>query len=296
MTDLAHQQPTDVEVADLLARSDLVPSAFRGKPANVYLALMMGRSVGLDPATSLQAITVVDGKPALSAAAMGALVRKAGHRLRVEGDDTHATAVLIRADDPEHEHRSVWTIDRARTAGLTGKGAWRTYPQAMLQARAISEVCRLAASDVLLGLAHSSDELADAPAVVEPLAVVAGEVVDTTTGEVTAPATAMDATRDAMGLPRRERPATPGQLRAIGARLGQVNVRDAEHRHATISVALGLPDMIRSAHALTFGQAWTFLDLDRDDVTAAAAAAWELLVTTDVAALELHDDDQGDVP
>ncbi len=69
------------------------------------------------------------------------------------------TAALTRNDDPDYEHTATWTMKRAEQAGLAGKGPWRQYPQAMLTARAISEVVRTAASDVLLGAAYTPEEL-----------------------------------------------------------------------------------------------------------------------------------------
>ena len=76
---------------------------------------------------------MVEGKPTASAQLIGALVRMAGHRLRVTGNDTEAHAQVIRSDDPDFAFESVWTLDRAARAGLTGKGVWKSYPAAMLK-------------------------------------------------------------------------------------------------------------------------------------------------------------------
>jgi hypothetical protein len=148
----------EMTLAKALAHSELLPKAYRQKPANVLWAISLGRALGLEPAIALTAVQVIDGQPSLSAQAQAALVRRAGHKLRVTGDDTEAVAVLIRTDDPGYEHTARWTIERARAAGLAGRGAWRTYPAAMLQARAITEVVRAAASDVLLGISYTTVE------------------------------------------------------------------------------------------------------------------------------------------
>lgn len=153
----------EMQYAKALASSDLVPRAYRNQPANVLLAVSMGRALGLEPAISLTGIQVIDGQPSLSAQLQSALVRRAGHKLRIEQGDGEATAILIRRDDPAHEHRSTWTLERAKQAGLLSRGAWRTYPEAMLTARAITEVVRIAASDVLLGLAYTAEELGADP-------------------------------------------------------------------------------------------------------------------------------------
>ena len=151
--------PDQMRLAQALARSELVPRAYRGKPANILLAINLGRSLGLEPAVALTAVQVIEGQASLSAQAQAALVRRAGHKLRITGDDEKGEAVLIRSDDPDYEHKSVWTMERAKRAGLTGKGAWRQYPAAMLMARATTEVIRMAASDVLLGACYTPEEL-----------------------------------------------------------------------------------------------------------------------------------------
>ena len=148
-----------ISYAKALSQSDLLPREFRGKPANVLVAIGYGQALGLSPMIALNGIAVIGGKPSLSAQLQSALVRRAGHKLHVKGDDTTATATLTRSDDPETEHTSTWTMDRAKRAGLAQGGAWKTYPESMLAARAITEVIRNAASDVLLGIAYTPEEL-----------------------------------------------------------------------------------------------------------------------------------------
>lgn len=93
----------------------------------------------------------------------------------------------------------------------------------------------------------------------------------------------MDRTRDAMGLPRKgdTRPATPGQLRAIGARLGSLNVRDPEHRAEVVRIVLGLERRHASARDMSAAEASAVLDASADDLEAAAELAWSTLTTTD---------------
>ena len=154
-----------MEYAKALAPSDLLPKQYRGNPANVLIAIEYGRALGLEPMAAIQGVHIVEGKPTASAQLIGALVRNAGHRLRVQGDDTGAVAVIVRADDPEFEFRAEWTMDRAKTAGLAGKSVWRQYPAAMLKARAITEVARDACPEILSGVAYTAEELGhdDAP-------------------------------------------------------------------------------------------------------------------------------------
>lgn len=164
MTDLViYQAPINdrIRYAQTLSASSLLPGAYRGKEANVFLAVEMGAALGIAPMAAIQGIHVIDGKPTASAGLIGALVRKAGHKLRVTGNDELAVCTIIRADDPDFEFRAEWTMDRARQAGLTGKSVWKQYPAAMLKARAITECARDACPEALSGVSYTPEELGD---------------------------------------------------------------------------------------------------------------------------------------
>lgn len=162
----------------------ILPDAYRGKPADVMIAANLGASMGLSPAESLYRIAVIKGKPTASAELIAANVRKAGHRLRVTGDDTTAVASIWRADDPEFEFRETWTIERAAKMGLTGNDNWKKQPGTMLKWRAITACARLACPEALYGVGYVPDEMDDSrpePAVqtvAEAMAVVHAEAVE----------------------------------------------------------------------------------------------------------------------
>ena len=156
-----------VEYARKLSASDLLPKSYQGKPQNVLLAVEFGRSLGLDPITAINMTHVVQGKPTASAQLVGALVRRAGHTLRVRGDAQTATCKIIRSDDPEFEFSVTWTMDRAKNAGLLSNATWKSYPEAMLKARAITECARDACPEVLAGISYTAEEVGGPPEVVE---------------------------------------------------------------------------------------------------------------------------------
>lgn len=169
-----------VEYARKLSASELLPKAYVGKPANVLLAAEYGRSIGLDPVTAIQMTHIVSGKPTASAQLVGALVRRAGHRLRVRGDATTATAKIIRADDTEFEFTATWTLERAKKAGLLKNPTWTSFPEAMLKARAITECARDACPEVLAGIgAYTAEEIGGSVEVIaEQIATPELEVTD----------------------------------------------------------------------------------------------------------------------
>lgn len=138
--------------------------------ANVTAAWLAGEEIGLRPMQSLAAIDIIEGRPALSAQSMRALVQGHGHDVWVEEQpvpNTSLTALAVtvaglRKGQPESRiQRVTWTWNRARQAGLVEKDNWQNHPVEMLIARGTSAVCRLIASDVLMGLAYSAEELAD---------------------------------------------------------------------------------------------------------------------------------------
>lgn len=145
--------------ARALADSALLPKHYQRNPANLLYALEYADALGVSPIHAITSIHVIEGKPTASADLIGSLVRKAGHKLRVSGDDSHAVAVIIRADDPGFEFKAEWTIEKAKAAGLTNKSVWKNYPGAMLRSRAITEVARMAAPDALYGVQYTAEEL-----------------------------------------------------------------------------------------------------------------------------------------
>ena len=182
-----HTAQDKMAMANALANANLLPRAYQKNPANLLFAMEYADAIGVHPMTAVQSIHVIDGKPSASAQLIAGLGRRAGHIVRVKFDrkTMTATAEVIRKDDPDYTFQSVWDMDRARSANLTGKAVWKQYPDAMLKARAITEVARDAFPEALFGVAYTAEELGadrtdedgapiqeavvvDAPAIVPP--------------------------------------------------------------------------------------------------------------------------------
>lgn len=155
----------DLAEAGIYAQAHaLVPYQMRGNTGDMYLLMQIAKHLNVPLITALRGLSFIgdkDVKPAMTAQLMSALVRNAGHTLREQWDaETNtATATLIRKDDPSFEHVAVWDEEKARVAGLwESTPTWVQYPKAMLTARAMSEVCRHAASEVLLGFSYVPEE------------------------------------------------------------------------------------------------------------------------------------------
>lgn len=156
--DTAHL-PQKIEYARFLAKSGLLPREYQEKPANVLFAYEYGELLGLHPIAAITGIHVIDGKPSIGASLIAALVRRAGHKLRVEDNGQAARCQIWRTDDPGFAYSATWDMGRAKQAGLLGRTNWQRYPAAMRKARAISECARDACPEVLLGLNYTPDEL-----------------------------------------------------------------------------------------------------------------------------------------
>lgn len=149
-----------------LAESGLLPAAYRKNPGNILWAVEYGEMLGLSVMAAITGVHVIEGKPTASAGLISGLVRNAGHKLRVWGDNKSATCEITRSDDPKHPFTVTWTLrtqpgdnPSAELAGLLGKNTWKNYPAAMLKARAITQCARDACEEALFGLHYTPEEL-----------------------------------------------------------------------------------------------------------------------------------------
>lgn len=154
-------------LAQRISATDFVPKAFRGRPESILAALLSGAERGLGPMESLRSVNVIEGRPSLSAEAKRALVLAAGHYIEIlETNERRAVVIGRRAGSDRTSPEFIWTIDRARRARLLGKDNWQKYPEAMLLARATSDLCNALFPDVIAGLETAElvqDDLAGEP-------------------------------------------------------------------------------------------------------------------------------------
>lgn len=154
---------TAMHLAKTLAQSSLIPKALQGKPADTLIVLLKGEELGLQPVQSLGSIHVIEGKACCSAELTVALVMRSGKAEYfdlIESTAKVATYVTKRKGS-ERETKMSFTIEEATLAGLAGKNNWKTYPAAMLRARASQHLARAVYQEVTLGLVDEdeADEL-----------------------------------------------------------------------------------------------------------------------------------------
>lgn len=173
----------------LSAAQGVLPSTVSGGPPEVIAARTFfitetGDMLGIHPLAALAGVNVIDGKPSLAPALMSALIRRAGHKIRVyksgsvAAGDYQTRVEITRADDPDFTHSASWDVHRAVRAGLCsyapdqngvwvvsaqgrngGAKPWQAYTESMVYARSLSECAREAAEDVLFGVHYTPEEL-----------------------------------------------------------------------------------------------------------------------------------------
>ncbi len=156
----------------------------RPSPGKVMLITETGLMLGLHPMAALRGIDVIEGNPTLKPALMSALIRDAGHTLRiqqtgsVDGGDLAVTVTGIRSDDPDFPYTYTWTPHDALRAGLldsyapNDKGVWvakarddknrpkpwEKWTARMCRWRAVGDVGSAGFEDVLMGLHFTPEE------------------------------------------------------------------------------------------------------------------------------------------
>lgn len=138
------------DMAGILARS----GCFGAKTMEGAFALMArGMSMGLPVLTALSEMHLIEGRAELSADLMAAMILRSGLCEEWTWVSVTATRCELRTKRRGSAPTSVvWTIERAKTAGLDGRANFKRFPEAMLRARAISELARMVYPDVTSGV------------------------------------------------------------------------------------------------------------------------------------------------
>lgn len=148
-----------MKYAELISKSDIVPPDYKGKAANVLVAVQMGMELGLPPLQALQNIAVINGRPCVYGDSLIAIARShpSCEYISETFDDQTMTATckVKRRNGPE-EIRTFSQAD-ATLAGLWGSNTWKKYPKRMLQMRARGFAVRDVFPDALRGIALAEE-------------------------------------------------------------------------------------------------------------------------------------------
>lgn len=151
---------TLLKASGLLARS----GAFgKRTEAEAYVAVQLGQALGIDPASALNNIEMVNGKISIGALLLRALAKRSGqYRYKVVEHDTEKCVMEwyeAVGDEWELMGRSWYTMKEAKEAGLDKKHNWKSDPASMLFARASARGARWYAPDAVVVSHYLADEL-----------------------------------------------------------------------------------------------------------------------------------------
>lgn len=155
-------QPANFEgawrLAKIIVASRLAPGL--DAPEKAFVALATGNELGMSPMQSIRGIHIIEGRPALAADTMVALILRSGlcaFWTVVESTPTKCTIEHQRKGSPKPSRLS-YTIEEAKQAGLTNRKIWQQYPTAMLMHRCAAMLARRDYPDLVLGM-YDPDEL-----------------------------------------------------------------------------------------------------------------------------------------
>ncbi|KJY84810.1 hypothetical protein TW81_02100 [Vibrio galatheae] len=161
-----------MQMADLMAGSEMVPKDYQGKPGNVLVAVQMGAELGLKPVQALQNIAVVNGRPSVWGDGLRALVMSAPDLVGIEDtfDTQSMTARCVikrKINGNVVEFIGEFSQADAQAAGLWGRNTWKSYPKKMLEWRAFGYAARKAYADRLRGI-QLAEEMQDVQPQAQP--------------------------------------------------------------------------------------------------------------------------------
>jgi hypothetical protein len=141
-----------LQIANGMCNTPFVPTAFRGKAEDTAMAIMYGFKYNMEPDAALAAIFMIGGRPGMYSRVQHAILLANGHEVVITKQAMDECIVEGRRKGTEKWTTSTWTTARAEQAGYFSNAKYKTDPIAMLTARAIGDVCRLVAPDLLMGI------------------------------------------------------------------------------------------------------------------------------------------------
>jgi hypothetical protein len=125
--------------ANCWASSDLVPTQYQGKIANVIIALEVAKQINVSPLAVMQNLYIVHGRPAFEAKFLIAAANSSGRfsplRYRFEGTEGKQNwgcrAVAVDLESKDELIGPLVNMQLAHDEGWTGKkgSKWKTMPE-----------------------------------------------------------------------------------------------------------------------------------------------------------------------
>lgn len=150
------------DMAANLVESKLFPGVDTKEKA--FTLMMMCQAEGMHPMTVLRRFDMIEGRPAMKAAAMQAEFQQAGGRIVFQKRDRECCQATFK--HPYGEITITVSIQEMHQSGITKgrqgqvKANWSRHPRQMLHARCVSEGIRTLCPEIVTGM-HTSEEMRD---------------------------------------------------------------------------------------------------------------------------------------
>lgn len=152
--------------ACIMAKSDILPSHYRGKPENTFIAVQTAYRMNLDPMHIMQNTYVVSGKLGMVSSFAISLANQSGlfdsgirYRIEGNGENLKVTAYTNLKKTGEEISYTI-TMREAVAENWTKNPKYKTLPELMLRYRAATLLIRTHAPEVLNGM-HMVEEIED---------------------------------------------------------------------------------------------------------------------------------------
>lgn len=152
--------------SEIIAQADIIPAHYRGKPANVFIAVQSALRMNLDPMLIMQNTFIVGGKLGMNSSFAISLANQSGmfdsgirYRVEGEGSDLRVTAYTNLRKNNEEISYTIG-MKEAQAENWTKNPKYRTLPELMLRYRAATLLIRTHAPEVLNGM-HMVEEFED---------------------------------------------------------------------------------------------------------------------------------------
>jgi hypothetical protein len=229
-------------MAALMAQSNIVPDSFRNNPANIIVALLTARGMGIDPMVALQKGYVINGRFDVEVTVKLGVVMSRVPDFEYEVDVDDARAIVTGGRRGRKHHSVTFTYQQAVDAGLVAKkgDVWKNYRQDMLTYRALGRLLKLTCAFALYNMPLSLDE-ADAEVVADNVGLASSPAA---TSLIAGPSATSSAKQAAVGGPTPSAPADSAPLPFVhtpGDWLGRLCEAIRAHYSVKAEVPAGAP-------------------------------------------------------
>ncbi len=139
---------SNIALADVMTLGDVFKTSGYFKDvreqSQAVVKILYGQELGFSPVVSMMGIHIIEGKPALSANLMGAMVKRSGKYNYQVKALTDTECVLTFTENGQPSGESKFSMADAQKAGVVRPGgSWTKYPRNMLFSRALSNGVKL---------------------------------------------------------------------------------------------------------------------------------------------------------